>query len=336
MSIPRSMRAVVIPAYGEADVLELRDVPVPALRERDVLVRVRAAGLNRADVLQRRGRYPPPAGASTEIPGLELAGEVVARGAEASRWNVGDRVFGITAGGAHAEYAALDERHLAPIPPRLSWTEAAAIPEAFVTVHDALVVQAGFRDGDRVVIHAVGSGVGVAAVQLIRALGGKSFGTSRTPAKIDRCVALGMDAGAVVGTDPAAAVEEVMKWSAGAGAAIVLDLVGGPYLPVSVACLAPRGTVMCIGTIAGRDATIPLGLVLGRRIRIIGTVLRSRNAAEKAAAVGAFERDVIPLLQGGALRPVVEAVFPRAEVAEAHRLMESDATFGKVVLDLAP
>jgi NADPH:quinone reductase len=335
MSIPESMRAVVIPGYGGPEVLRLRDVPIPEPRGREVLVRVRAAGLNRADVLQRRGRYPALAGAPAEIPGLELAGEVAALGPEATRWGVGDRVFGITSGGSHAEYASLDERHLTAIPSRLAWTEAAAIPEAFVTVHDALVVQAGFRDGDRVVIHAVGSGVGVAAVQLIRALGGQSFGTSRTAAKIDRCMALGMNAGTVVGTDPASVADDVMGWSGGAGAAIVLDLVGGPYLAVSIACLAPRGTVMCIGTIAGREATIPLGTVLGRRIRVIGTVLRSRNAEEKSAAVAAFERDVIPLIQGGALSPVVEAVFPLAEVAEAHRLMESDATFGKVVLDLS-
>jgi NADPH:quinone reductase len=256
----------------------------------------------------------------------------VASGERASRWGTGDRVFGIVAGGAHAEFALVDERHLSPVPERMSWAEAAAIPEAYITAHDALVVQGGFRHGQRVLIHAVGSGVGVAAVQLVRALGGKSFGSSRTADKIARCVSLGLDSGWVVDADPQSMIEEVQRWSDGAGVNIALDLVGGPYLPVSVACLGPRGRLLCIGTIAGREATIPLGQVLARRLTIIGTVLRSRSADEKASAVEAFDRDVVPLLDSGELSPVIDAVLPLERISDAHHLLESDATFGKVVL----
>jgi NADPH:quinone reductase len=329
---PRMMRAVVIPRYGEADVLEIRELPVPRVQDREVLVKVAAAGLNRADILQRRGRYPAPPGSPAEVPGLELAGEVVTAAPDAARFLPGDRVFGITGGGAQAGFVAVDERQLARIPKRLGWAEAAAVPEAYITAHDALVTQADFREGDRVLINAAGSGVGVAAIQIIRALGGMSFGSSRTARKVERCLSIGMDAGIVLSGDPSPLVDAVSKWTAGAGVDIVLDLVGGPYVGVGVTCLARRGRLICIGTIAGREATIPLGQLLAKRLRVFGTVLRSRSTEEKAGVVSAFEADLLPLLQGGALRPIVDAALPVERVVDAHRLLESDSTFGKVIL----
>lgn len=293
-------------------------------------MRVRASALNRADLLQRAGRYPAPPGAPADIPGLEIAGEVAAVGAKAARWRPGDRVFGIIGGGGNAQYATLHEDELARVPDGLSWEDAAAVPEAFITAHDALVTQAGMHAGERVLVHAAGSGVGLAAVQLARALGALVFGTARTADKIERARPLGLDDGAVV-ADAAEIAPAVRRWAA-EGADVALDLVGGDWLPATVECMAPRGRIVLVGLLAGRSATINLGTVLTRRIHIRGTVLRNRSGREKADATAAFARDVLPLIESRAVRPVVEAVFPLERIAEAHALLESNRTFGKVVL----
>jgi putative PIG3 family NAD(P)H quinone oxidoreductase len=295
-----------------------------------VLVRVRASALNRADLLQRAGRYPAPPGSPADIPGLEIAGEVADVGAAVTRWSAGDRVFGIIGGGGNAEFATLHEDELARVPDGMSWEDAAAVPEAFITAHDAMVTQAALRSGERVLVHAVGSGVGLAAIQLARALGGLPFGTARSANKIERARAFGLDAGAVIGTadEMAAAVRE---WNA-TGVDVALDLVGGDWLAATVECMAMRGRIVLIGLLAGRSATLNLGTVLTRRLQIRGTVLRSRSAREKADATAAFARDVLPLLESGQVRPVVDSVFPLEKIAEAHALLESNRTFGKVVL----
>ena len=295
-----------------------------------MLVRVRATALNRADLLQRAGRYPAPPGSPADIPGLEIAGEVADVGAGATRWSAGDRVFGIIGGGGNAEFATLHEDELARVPDGMSWEDAAAVPEAFITAHDALVTQAALRSGEHVLVHAAGSGVGLAAIQLARALGGLPFGTARSADKIERARAFGLDAGAVIGAaDEMAAA--VRAWNA-PGVDVALDLVGGDWLAATVDCMAMRGRIVLIGLLAGRSATLNLGTVLTRRLQIRGTVLRSRSAREKADATAAFARDVLPLLESGQVRPVVDSVFPLERIAEAHALLESNRTFGKVVL----
>lgn len=315
--------------------LQLDEVPRPEPRESQVLVRVHATALNRADVLQRKGRYPAPSDAPADIPGLEIAGEVAQAGARVKRWKEGARVFGIIAGGGYAEYAAVEESSLAPIPSGMSYEDAAAVPEAFVTAHDALITQAQMQGDEFVLIHAVGSGVGLAAVQLVRAFKGHALGTARHDDKLVRARGFGMRAGWAVGSDPAGFVDKVMAETQGRGVNVALDLVGGPYLPATVECTALKGRVILIGLLAGRAATVNLGSILSKRITVRGTVLRSRTVEEKAAVMRAFERDVIPLLESGAVRPVIQKIMRLDEAAEAHELMESDSTFGKIVLRIA-
>lgn len=326
------MRAAVITRTGGPEVLEIHDVPRPIPREGEVLVRVRASALNRADLLQRQGRYPAPPGAPASIPGLEIAGEVDDVAAGVSMWSAGDRVFGIIGGGGNAEYAVIRADELARIPDGMSWEDAAAVPEAFITAHDALMTQAGMRFDETVLVHAAGSGVGLAAVQLVRAFGGRCFGTARSAHKIDRARDYGLADGLVVGDDPAAIAEQVRRWTGDKGVDVVLDLVGGAYMPANVESAAMLGRIILIGLLAGRSATLNLGTVLTRRLTIRGTVLRTRPAREKAAATEAFAKDVLPLLARGDVRPVVDRVLPLDRIREAHALLESNETFGKVVL----
>jgi putative PIG3 family NAD(P)H quinone oxidoreductase len=326
------MRAAVITRPGGHDVIEIHDVPRPLPREGEVLVRVHASALNRADIMQREGRYPAPPGAPTDIPGLEIAGEVVEAGAGVARWRSGDRVFGIVGGGGNAEFAATREDELAPVPDRLSWEEAAAVPEAFITAHDALVTLAAVRKGERVLVHAVGSGVGLAAIQLVRAFGATPYGTARTAEKVVRAREFGLEDGVVIEGDPQTMTPHVQRWTADRGLDVVLDLVGGPYLPANVECAAPLARIILIGLLAGRSATVNLGTILNRRITIRGTMLRSRPAREKAAATQAFARDVLPLLERGIVRPVIDRVFTLDEIRDAHAHLEGNETFGKVVI----
>jgi NADPH:quinone reductase-like Zn-dependent oxidoreductase len=293
-------------------------------------VRVRASGLNRADIHQRKGAYPAPPGSPPDIPGLEYAGEVASVGESVRDFAIGDRVFGIAGGGAHAELLAIPARTAAHAPSELSWTDAGAIPEAFITAHDALVTQARLAKGERVLIHAVGSGVGLAALQVVRAVGAIPFGTSRTPDKIERATPFGLERGAAI-TDAGALGDIAREWAPN-GFDVVLDLVGGAYTPASIATLATRGRLMLVGLVAGATATLDLRRVLSRRASIIGTVLRARSIDEKAAATEAFARDLVPLFANGQLRATVDRVFPLSDLAEAHRRMESNESFGKVVV----
>ena len=325
------MKAARITRFGGPEVLEVVDVPapVPSAAAGEVLVRVHASALNRADILQRKGQYPAPPGAPADIPGMEIAGEVVEAG---GAWRTGERVFGVVGGGGNAEYCVTHASHLARIPDALSWEQAAAVPEAFITAHDALITRAEFRRGERVLVHAAGSGVGLAAGQLVRALGGVCYGTARTRDKTERAREFGFAECAVVGDDLGALEAAVKVWTKGEGVDVVLDLVGGPYLPVNVDCAAPRGRIVLIGLMAGRSATLDLGKILNKRITIRGTMLRGRSIEEKADATAGFAKDVLPLLERGVVRPVVDRVLPLGQIAEAHRLLESNATFGKVVL----
>ncbi len=330
------MRAAIITRPGGPEVLEIQERPVPRPSHSEIVVRVRASALNRADLLQRAGNYPAPPGAPADIPGLEFAGEVAELGAGVTSWKTGDRVFGVTAGGGHAEFLVADEGTVARVPSNLSWTDAAAVPEAFITAHDALVRQAAVRPGDCVLVHAVGSGVGLASTQLARAWNAKPYGTARTAEKIERAREFGLIDGVVVGSDLEVIAAATERWTSGGGIDVTLDLVGGPYVAASIQAAARLGRIMLIGTVAGRSATIPVGMVLGKRLTLRGTVLRARSIDEKRIVTAAFAREVVPLLDSAALRPTIDRVFPLEEIQAAHTRLASNESFGKVVLEIAP
>jgi putative PIG3 family NAD(P)H quinone oxidoreductase len=332
------MRAVVISSYGGVEGIGVQEVDTPPAPTADrVRVRVHAAGLNRADILQRRGHYPAPPGYPTNIPGMEFAGEVESIGDAVRTWKVGDHVFGITGGGAQAEFVVVPESNLARIPPELDWVEAGAMPEVFITAHDALFTRAGLHMGERVLIHAAASGVGTAAIQLAHAAGATVYGTSRTADKLQRLdeLNLGLDKSVAVGVEPANFVEAVKKWTNGAGVDVILDLVGGNYLAANLEALAYRGRLICVGTMAGAKSEIDLGLLLRKRATFIGTMLRGRSIEEKAEATRLFASSVLPLVSRGAIRPVIDRVYPVDEIRDAHERMESNASFGKIVLTFA-
>jgi putative PIG3 family NAD(P)H quinone oxidoreductase len=329
-----AMRAVVVTAPGGPEVLELQRVTIRRPGRGELRVRVHAAGVNRADLLQRRGLYPPPPGWPADIPGLEYAGEVEAIGEGVELWQVGDRVMGLVGGGGYAEYVVVPEREAIAIPEILSFEEAAAVPEVFITAHDALFTQLNLGLGERLLILAVGSGVGTAALQLAKLAGATVLGTSRSEWKLERACDLGLDV--LINSSEHDIAEMVNQATGGAGVHAVLDLVGAPYLEASLASLTSQGRMIVVGLTAGRSTEIDLGTVLRKRIQIVGTSLRTRPLEEKIAAARAFERDVGALLASGQVYPVIDRVFPIDEVVEAHRHMESDANFGKVVLNMPP
>ncbi len=323
-------RAVRIREAGEVDVLEIADVSVRDPGPGEVLVSVAAAGLNRADVLQRRGLYPAPPGIAKDIPGLEYAGTVAAIGDGVSAWATGDRVMGILGGGAMATLVIADEREVIRVPVGTSLTDAAAVPEAFMTAYDAVQVQGGARMGDVVLVHAVGSGVGTACVQLCAAAGVRVVGTARAEDKLSRCVPLGLWRGLMVSDGTFA--ERVLSVTDGRGADVVLDPVGGNYLAEDLRAVAPRGRIVVIGSMGGGVSEIPLGLLLHRRATVTGSVLRGRPSEQKATLAQDFARQVVPLFVSGRLQAVVDTVMPMTDIAEAHRRMERNETFGKIVL----
>jgi len=330
------MKAVVITRFGGPEVLEIQDVPKPQVGAEEVLVHVRGTALNRADLLQRQGRYAAPAGAAQNIPGLEFAGEVIGLGPNTRRWQEGNRVMGIIAGGAHAEFVTAHQDAVCAVPADLEWSAAGAVPEVFITAHDALQ-QASFKAGENVMVHAVGSGVGLAATQLVRALGGRAFGTSRTPDKIERAKSFGLESGYTV-PEPSALTglpEFAKSVTGGGGFNVVLDLNGGPYFAASLEAMAPRGRIVLIGGVAGGKTEVDLYQILGKRLHVIGTVLRARSLEEKIAITAAFAREVVPLLAQGTIQPVIDSVFPIERIQDAHRRLESNETFGKVVLTMS-
>lgn len=327
------MRAVVISTSGGVEGIALGEVETPPQPVADqVRVRVHAAGLNRADILQRRGKYPAPPGYPQNIPGLEFAGEVEAIGERVRAWKLGDRVFGITAGGAQAEYVVVPESNLAGIPDELDWIEAGAMPEVFITAHDALFTRANLQMGERVLIHAAGSGVGTAAVQLAHAAGAVVYGTSRTADKLERVRSLGLSDGVTVGETPAMFVEAAQRWTDGGGMNVILDLVGGAYFGANLEALATRGRLVCLATTAGAKGEIDLRLLLQKRATVVGSVLRARSTEEKADATQRFAAAVLPLVRQGLVKPVIESVYTAAEVRAAHEHLESNASVGKIVL----
>jgi putative PIG3 family NAD(P)H quinone oxidoreductase len=323
------MRAVIYSGAGGPEVIGIGEVPKPEVRPGHIRVRVHAAGLNRADLIQRRGQYAAPHGWPADIPGLEYAGEVEAvRGG--ARWKVGDRVMGLVGGGAQAELLTVHEDEALAIPDGLSYAEAAAIPEVFLTAYDALVTRGRLAPGERVLIHAVGSGVGTAAAQIARHLGATVLGTSRSPAKLARALVYGLDVG--IDTGKGGFVDAV-----GDPVHVVLDVLGGPAFGDNLAVLTPRGRLVMLGFLAGSRTTADLGPILRKRLEVIGTVMRTRTLDERIPLVREFSERMLPLFDqriehAAPLRPVLERVYPMTELAEAHRVMEGNETFGKIVV----
>jgi NADPH:quinone reductase len=327
------MKAVRIVRPGGVEGLEVCKVETPGKPMLDrVRVRVRAAALNRADILQRMGRYPAPPGYPQDIPGLEFAGEVDEIGTEVRSWKPGERVFGIIGGGAQAEYVLVPANQLSQIPANLDWTAAAAIPEAFITAHDALFTQAKLQLGETVLVHAAGSGVGTAAIQLARTAGAKVYGTSRTADKLERAKQYGLNGSVVVGDNPVAFVNAVREWTSDSGANVILDLVGAAYFEANLSALAQRGRMILVGTTSGSKAMLDFSVIMRKRLSINGTVLRARADEEKARAIRLFTSNVVPLLADGTVRPVIDRTYNFEEIREAHSRLESNESFGKVVL----
>lgn len=332
------MKAVYVKEFGGAENLEIREVENPdAPKDKQVLVRVKAAALNRADVLQRMGHYPAPKGFPERILGLEFAGEVAEIGADVKDFNIGDRVFGITAGGAQAEFLLSEESLLARIPENLSFVEAATIPEAFITAHDAIFTNGNLQENETLLIHAVGSGVGLAALQLAKAKNIKTFGTSRTQEKLLKANEDGLWQAIWMNEDRGEKLEHLAAVLKDAtddkGVDVILDLVGAKYFQANLESLALKGRLVLVGLTSGRTAEFNLGLALSKRAKIIGTVLRSRPTAEKAEATQKFIKEVLPLIAEGKVKPNLDKVFPIKEVRQAHEYLESNESFGKVVLE---
>jgi putative PIG3 family NAD(P)H quinone oxidoreductase len=323
------VRAVVFPGDGT---LEIAERPTPDPGPGEVRVRVHGAGVNRGDLAQRVGFYPPPPGAPPDIPGLEFAGEVMELGDGVESLAIGDAVFGVVGGGAQAEEIVVHASNCALVPDRLDLVEAGGVPEVFLTAHDAMRTRAALTAGEHVLVHAVGSGVGTAVVQLAHAFGCTVTGTARTAAKLDRARELGLDHGVRAGSPlDAFALAQAIE-AAGGAADVIIDLVGGPYVPVDLAAAALLGRIVIVGRLGGDDVPISLLTLMAKRLALHGTLLRPRTTEEKAAATAAFVAEVVPLLAAGRVAPVVEQVFPLDDAGAAYALVESDATFGKVIL----
>jgi NADPH:quinone reductase len=312
------MIAVTFLGAGGPEVMSVGERPDPVPLPSEVLVRATHAGLNPADVAQRAGSYPAPPGSPADIPGLEVAGTVIACGEAVTTWRAGDRVFGLVGGGGLADMVAVHERHVARIPDDLTDREAAAVPEAFITAHDALFTRAGLALGETLLVNGASGGVGTAAVQLGVAAGVRVLANARSH----------REALTDLGAEPC-------QLSEARGVDVVLELVGAANLPGSLEALAVRGRVIVVGTGAGADAELSLRALMGRRASVMGTVLRARPIEEKAAAVQAFARSVVPHLAAGRVRPVIDRVFPLAEAAAAFDHLSAPGKLGKVLLELA-
>jgi NADPH2:quinone reductase len=325
-----TMKAVQSTNASGPDGLIFADVPPPPVGPEEIAVRVKATALNRADLLQTLGLYPAPLGVPANIPGLEYAGEVTALGDRVTRWKVGDAVMGLVAGGAWAEILVTHEREAMAIPAGLSFAQAAAIPEAFATAFDALILQAGVSVGTDVLIHAVGSGVGTAACQICRLFGARTIGTSRNPQKLERARQFGLEQAIAVTNGSFSA--QVKQLTRGLGCEVALDLVGGDWFPETIDAMSTQGTLMLVGLVGGPSAQVPLRNILAKRLRIQGTALRSRSLEEKIALARTFEKQLGPAFVDGRLRPVIDEVLPMSEIRAGLQRLASNDTFGKVVV----
>ena len=323
------MRAVVITSPGEPGVLKLTEVPDPVPAPGEVLVDVAAAGVNRADVLQRMGFYPPPPGAPP-YPGLECSGRISALGAGVTVWQPGDEVCALLGGGGYAEQVAVPQGQLLPVPDGVSLIDAAGLPETACTVYATVFQQARLTPGETILVHGGAGGIGTMAIQLAKSFGARVICTAGTPAKLDRCIELGADlAVSYVRDDFVPAVD---VFTGGRGADVILDIVGGPYLARNVAALATGGRLLVVSTQGGTSAELDLQMLMRKRASILASTLRARPPAEKAAIVAGVREQVWPLISAGRVRPVTDRVLPMADAADAHRVMEQGTHVGKILL----
>ena len=329
MTLPATMTAIAISRPGGPEVLVAEQRPLPQPGPGEILVKVAAAGVNRPDLSQREGRYPPPPGAS-DLPGLEIAGEVVGLGAGVTAWKLGDQVCALAHGGGYAEYCAVHESHALPVPKGLSMVEAAALPETFFTVWVNVFDMAGLKAGEWLLIHGGSSGIGTTAIMLAKAFGAKVIVSAGSDEKCDACLKLGADAAInYKTTDFVPAVKEI---TGGHGADVILDMVGGPYVERNHQCAAMDGRVTQIAMMQG--SKVDLRYMSQRRIRHMGSTLRPRTVPQKAAIAAALREKVWPLIEAGQIRPVMDSTFALADAAKAHARLESSQHIGKVVLTL--
>jgi putative PIG3 family NAD(P)H quinone oxidoreductase len=329
LKIPERMRAIEIERPGGPEVLRLVGRPTPSPGPQEVLVRVAAAGVNRPDILQRKGAYAPPPGAS-DLPGLEVAGEIAATGAGVARWNVGDKICALLPGGGYAQFAVAHEGSCLPVPAGLSFEEAASLPETFFTVWANVFDDADLRPGETLLVHGGSSGIGVAAIAMAKATGARVIATASSDAKLDAIRALGADAAFNYAT---------AKWeddvSASGGADVVLDMTGGDFVARNLSCLNPKGRHVSIAFLRGPIAEVNIFDVMRKRLRLSGSTLRSRDHAEKARLAEGLRRTIWPHLQSGRIRPVLDRIFPLEAAKNAHERMEEGAHIGKIVLKTA-
>ncbi len=320
------MKAVLV---ADDHSLSWAEFEAPGVGPKDVLIKIHATAINRADLMQRRGLYPPPPGASP-VMGLECAGEVIETGAECTRYQVGDRVCALLAGGGYSELAAVHEGSVLPIPAGLSYEEGAALPEVFATAWLNLFMEAGLQPGEKVIIHAGASGVGTTAIQLCKAFGSPCFVTLGSAEKLETCLEMGAAAGAVRHDGPF--FEAAQAFADGSGIDVILDPVGAGYFEDNLKLLGLGGRLVLIGLMSGTKTDLDLAQLMMKRARVIGSTLRARPVEEKAEIMAQLEEKVWPKIESGEIKPVIEQVFPITEVSEAHELVASDKTTGKVVL----
>ena len=331
MNIPLTMRAVEITEHGKPEVLKVGERPVPHPKPGEVLVRVAAAGVNRPDVFQRLGHYAPPPGAS-DIPGLEIAGEVVAVGSAVSNWEIGDRLCALVQGGGYAEYCTAPAPQCLPIPSELNAVEAASLPETFFTVWSNVFDRAHLAPGESLLVQGGSSGIGVTAIQMAKAFGHKVLATAGSPQKCAACEELGTDRAINYKTEDFVAV--VKEYTGGRGVNVILDMVGGEYVDRELKCLADDGRLAIIALLGGAKSTLNLNEILRRRLTVTGATLRPRPVSYKGSVARNLRERVWPHLESGAIKPVIYRIFPLADAAQAHALMESGEHIGKIVLEV--
>jgi len=325
------MKALVITQPGGPEVLQLTDRPAPIPLSHEVLIKVAAAGINRPDVFQRKGNYPPPPGAPQDIPGLEVAGVIEAVGDNVTQWRTGDKLCALVIGGGYAEYCAVPESHCLPIPGNLTLTEAAALPETFFTVWSNVFDRGHLKRGESLLVHGGSSGIGVTAIQMAKALGSPVYVTAGSDEKCRFCEQLG--ATKAINYKKENFADAVAKLTEGKGVNVILDMIGGDYTPHNLRALTNEGRLVMINSMNGKDVQVDLSVVMKKRLNITGSMLRAREVEFKAAIASALKKHIWPYLADGSIKPVIHQVFPASEAAKAHALMESSKHIGKIVLE---
>ena len=324
------MKAIVITRPGGPEVLQVQDRPQPLPRTHEVLIKVSAAGVNRPDVAQRKGHYPPPPGISPDIPGMEIAGTIVEIGKECKRWKIGDRICALVSGGGYAEYCAVPEGQCLPVPHNLSFAEGASLPETFFTVWSNVFERGELKPGESLLVHGGSSGIGVAAIQLATTLGATVYVTAGNEEKCSFCEKLG--ATKAINYKVEKFRDVIKELTRNKGVNVILDMIGGDYTPDNLDILAEDGRLVLINFMKGEETTVKLGPIMRKRLTLTGSTLRVRDTAFKTALASRLELNVWPLLIAGKVKPIVYRTFPLEQAGEAHWLMESSAHIGKLIL----